>query len=151
MKNELKRVEHKVSSHGDFKRKYMQRQREVSYELAQAAAGKKKTRGPNTSAPAQIPDGEVSQIAARALIPPRCHIWRSNADGGWCGHYAPYRRTSFSGVVYGHKGAFMAQLRALWTKHCEVTGMAKSDVPILGLREEQSESSAIVAASSPAS
>lgn len=149
LKTELQRAEHKVSSQSDFKRKYIERKRQVSFELAKALGGKRNKRGASSSAPpTQIPDGEVSQSAARQLIPPGCHIWRSNADGGWCGHYAPYRRTAFSGMVYGHMGAFIHQLRDLWAKHCEYTGMDNTEVPVPGLWDEPSQASAVVAASS---
>lgn len=131
LKSDLKRAENKVAAQSDFKRKYIERKREVSFELAKASGAKRKKRGASSNnAPPQIPEGEVSQAAARQLIPPGCHIWRSNADGGWCGHYAPYRRTAFSRIVYGHKGAFLQQLWDLWAKHCEYTGMHKADVPV---------------------
>ena len=128
IQKDLKDGERKQVGILDFKEKYAAKRREISIAMAKALP-KAKAKRKSHQAVTSLPPGQISQKVAKEFVPPGTYIWRRNADEGWCGHHPPYRRSSYSGLLHGSRGALILQLRDLWVKHCEFTGLQLADIP----------------------
>jgi hypothetical protein len=128
MKQAVATGQAKLSDAASFEKRRAAKRVEVNF--AMAAAEKKKTGVPQVGRPAApLPEGHVSQAEAAKWAPPGGAIWRNSSTSGRCGHMPPYRRSSCSGAVHGHRRALLMQLADLWLKHARLTGQPRAACP----------------------
>lgn len=80
-----------------------------------------------------VPTSTIEQEKARKLCPPGSYVRRNLRDGGWAGHFAPYRRVSALWAVHGELGAMLHVLRLLWLQYLQHHGLPHSSCSVAGL------------------
>lgn len=103
-----------------------------------AAATKRRRKAPGL----RLPESTISQAEARVFVPEGAHIWRNLRDGGWAGHYPPYRRVSALWSIHGERGSMLVVLRALWRQFLQHAGRPESECTVEGLLSLASASGA---------
>lgn len=137
-----------------FKHAWCEQRARVAAE-SQAASSKKrgKQKALAKVEAKALPPGDFAQAEIRHLVPEGGAIWRNNgSSGGWQAAFAPFKRVSFAGTLYGQRHAAILCLQYLWEAWCVKNGKSRDDAPIIGLWTEsaagQLPPGAIVASSS---
>ena len=81
----------------------------------------------------KVPEADISQSDAAALMPPGSSIWRNWKDYAWRAACRPHRSFSASWAEYGQREGALHCIRLCWTVHLDDRGLSASECPIQGL------------------
>ena len=108
----------------EFERSY----RAKSASMVAAAAAAKGPSPPVVAEAAVVKLGlphDIEQAWMKPFLPPRCHLWRDNKRGGWCGQCRDEKRISESNARHGSsKEACKEVLRRLWLQHSRIESVS---------------------------
>ena len=87
---------------------------------------KKKKKGEAAAAKEINMPHHIPTEAANLYNPPGSYLWHDNSRGGWCGHFAPYKRLSEPFTKHGGSSqeSLKAVLRGLWIQYGHSKGQA---------------------------
>lgn len=143
MKQEQKKLKSRAEGANSYREAFKQKARQVraTRQAAEATQPPNKRRRGAPKAGAQpalgnmrrprIPDGEITQPEAKALLPPDCSIWRQCTVGGWCVDLEGHGRQSALWSKFGGEHASMLHiLRNVWRLRLQDWGMDESECPV---------------------
>jgi hypothetical protein len=148
MKKEKQKMKSKLPEDTEFRAKVASKAREVRTKAAGPASKKRKTeKGKKAEQVAvvrqRVPEGDISQIEAKLMLPADCSIWRDRMNGGWCCHLSGHSRISARwNRDGGERGSLLMLLRKVWEEHLAENGLDQSECPIEGLFSSSSSGSA---------
>ena len=122
-----------------FSQEWKERNKEYELALASAKAGKLMGKKKVADDPLKlakimslIPPDAITQSEASRMAPPGGSIWNDWKRGRWCGHFAPYARTSVPWLESGHYEACLEVLRRLWLAFCDFHDVGTEVCPVQG-------------------
>ena len=76
---------------------------------------------------------DITQPAAKLLLPPNSFIWRSLRSCAWMGRYPPFGSHVRSWFQHGHSEALRQVLQCVWDDYLLDNEQSRADCPIEGL------------------